>query len=188
MKKLHRFSYSKNIANFKTFHWVISSSINLLFLKCDSTTPSAVTPQPLFVTRSNMELCQPQQQSLTQRNRESQRAKLQNSSCENILVKMNILGLGLPNKRNLILMLVGIELEASLCFDSPLVLANFMNIGPNHRFYQTSSRTFLLDVWQNVFLLDVQQQKSSLSTGRPVDGANFFLQNFYSISPRNRQF
>ena len=50
--------------------------------------------------------------------------------------------------------------------------------GPNHLFYQTSSRTILLDVQQNVFLLDVQQQKNSLSTGRPVDGANFFLQNF----------
>ena len=34
-KKLHGFSYSKNIANFEAFHWNISSSINLLFLKSD---------------------------------------------------------------------------------------------------------------------------------------------------------
>ena len=29
------FSYSKNMANFKAFHWDISSSINLLFLKSE---------------------------------------------------------------------------------------------------------------------------------------------------------
>ena len=33
LKKLHGFSYSKNMANFEAFHYVISSSINLLFLK-----------------------------------------------------------------------------------------------------------------------------------------------------------
>ena len=31
------FSYIKNMANFEAFHWVISSSINLLFLKSDKT-------------------------------------------------------------------------------------------------------------------------------------------------------
>ena len=34
-KKLHGFSYSKNRANFEAFHWNISSSINLLFLKSE---------------------------------------------------------------------------------------------------------------------------------------------------------
>ena len=34
-KNLHEFSYSKNMANFEMFCWVISSSINLLFLKSD---------------------------------------------------------------------------------------------------------------------------------------------------------
>ena len=33
MKKLCRFSYSKNLENFEAFCWNISSSINLLFLK-----------------------------------------------------------------------------------------------------------------------------------------------------------
>ena len=32
--KLRGFSYSKNMANFEAFRWNISSSINLLFLKC----------------------------------------------------------------------------------------------------------------------------------------------------------
>ena len=32
-KKLHGFSHPKSIATFEVFHWVISSSINLLFLK-----------------------------------------------------------------------------------------------------------------------------------------------------------
>ena len=34
-KKLYRFSYYKNMANFEAFHWNISSFINLLFLKSD---------------------------------------------------------------------------------------------------------------------------------------------------------
>jgi len=34
-KKIHRLSYSKNMANFKAFYWVISSSINLSFLKSE---------------------------------------------------------------------------------------------------------------------------------------------------------
>ena len=32
---IHGFSYPKNMANFEAFHWVISSSTNLLFLKSD---------------------------------------------------------------------------------------------------------------------------------------------------------
>ena len=32
-KKLHGFSYSKRMVNFEAFHWNISSSINLYFLK-----------------------------------------------------------------------------------------------------------------------------------------------------------
>ena len=43
-----------------------------------------------------------------------------------------------------------------------LTISVHIYIGPNHLFYQTSSRTFLLDVQQNFFLLDVQQQKNSL--------------------------
>ena len=35
------FSYSKNIANIEAFRWVISSSIDLLFLKSD-TIPSTL--------------------------------------------------------------------------------------------------------------------------------------------------
>ena len=34
-KNIHRFSDDKNVANFEGFHEVISSSINLLFLKSD---------------------------------------------------------------------------------------------------------------------------------------------------------
>ena len=34
--------------------------------------------------------------------------------------------------------------------------------GPNHLFYQTSSRTILLNVQQNFFLLDIQQHNNSL--------------------------
>ena len=33
MKKLHGFSYDKNMANFEGIHYIISSSINLQFLK-----------------------------------------------------------------------------------------------------------------------------------------------------------
>ena len=39
--KLYGFSYSKNIANIEAFRWVISSSIDLLFLKSD-TIPSTL--------------------------------------------------------------------------------------------------------------------------------------------------
>ena len=34
-KKLHGFSYSKNMANFESFRWNISSSINFFFQKSD---------------------------------------------------------------------------------------------------------------------------------------------------------
>ena len=40
--------------------------------------------------------------------------------------------------------------------------SKYKSIGPNYLFNQTSSRSILLDVQQNLFLLDVQQQKNIL--------------------------